>query len=57
MINLKRVVMTEVNLVRKAKKNCVFLALEKSFQLEYVDGEPLFVCNVCDKGLDSEAEV
>ena len=55
MINLKRLVMTEVNLVRKAKKKS--LAVEECFQLKYVDGEPLFVCNVCDKGLDSEAEV
>ena len=30
---------------------------EDYFQLEYVDGEPLFVCNVCDEGFDSEAEI
>ena len=30
---------------------------EDYFKLEYVDGEPLFVCNVCDEGLDSEAKI
>ena len=27
------------------------------FQLEFVDGEPLFVCNICNEGLDTEAEI
>ena len=32
-------------------------AVEDYFQLEFVDGEPLFACNVCDEGLASEAEI
>ena len=39
---------------RKVKR--VFNA-EDYFQLEYVDGEPLFVWNVCDEGFASEAEI
>ena len=41
---------------KKSKESEVFNA-EDYFQLEYVDGEPLFVCNVCDEGFDSEAEI
>ena len=31
--------------------------LEDYYQIEFVDGEPIFACNICDEGLDSEAEV
>ena len=31
--------------------------VEDYFQQEYVDGELTFVCNICDKGLDSEVEI
>ena len=31
--------------------------VEDYFQLEFVDGEPLFVCNVCNEGLESDAEI
>ena len=48
--------MTKVKLLRKAKTN-ELIAVEDYFQLEFVDGENLFVCNVCDEGLDSETEV
>ena len=27
------------------------------FQLEFVDGEPLFVCNICNEGLNTEEEI
>ena len=40
---------------KKSKESEVFNA-DDYFQLEYVNGEPLFVCNVCDEGFDSEAE-
>ena len=31
--------------------------LEDYYQIEFVDGEPIFVCNICDEGLDTEAEI
>ena len=41
---------------KKCKESEVFNE-EDYFQLEYIDGEPLFVCYVCDEGFDSEAEI
>ena len=43
--------------VTEKSKESELIAVEDYFQLEFVDGEPLFVCNVCDEGLDSETEV
>ena len=40
----------------KSKESEVFIA-ENYCQLECVDGEPLFVCYVCDEGFDSKAEI
>ena len=31
--------------------------VEDYFQIEFVDGEPVFVCNICNEGFDSEAEI
>ena len=31
--------------------------LEEYYQIEFVDSEPIFVCNICDWGLDTEAEI
>ena len=33
------------------------LDVEDYFQIEVVDGETLFVCNVCNEGLDTEQEI
>ena len=30
---------------------------EDYFQMEFADGESLFVCNVCDEGVKSEAKI
>ena len=40
----------------KCKESEVFNAKDY-FQLEYVDGELLIVCNVCDEGFVSEPEI
>ena len=31
--------------------------VEDYFQIEFVDGEPVFACNICDEGFDSEPEI
>ena len=31
--------------------------VEDFFQIEFVDGEPVFACNICEEGFDSETEV
>ena len=31
--------------------------LKDYYQIEFVDGEPIFACNICDEGLDTEARV
>ena len=31
--------------------------MEDYFQIEIVDGETVFVCNICNIGLDNEKEV
>ena len=30
---------------------------EDYFQIEFVDGEPVFACNICNEGFNSEAEI
>ena len=30
---------------------------DKDFQIEFVDGEPVFVCNICNEGINNEAEI
>ena len=31
--------------------------IEDYFQIEFVDGEPVFACNICNEGLDTEEEI
>ena len=31
--------------------------MEDYCQIEFVDNEPVFVCNICNKGCDSEAAI
>jgi hypothetical protein len=31
--------------------------VEDYFQTEFVDCEPVFACNICDEGFDSETEI
>ena len=31
--------------------------LEDYFQIEFVDGEPVFACNICNEGFNNEAEI
>ena len=38
-------------------KESELLDVEDYFQIEVVDGETLFVCNVCNEGLDTEQEI
>ena len=38
-------------------KESELLNVKDYFQIEVVDGETLFVCNVCNKGLDTEQEI
>ena len=37
------------------KKESEVVDVKDYFQLEFVDGEPLFVCHICNEGLDTEA--
>ena len=39
------------------KKESEVVDVKDYFQLEFVDGEPLFVCHICNEGLDTEAEI
>ena len=31
--------------------------VEDYFQIKFVYGEPVFACNICDEGFDSETEI
>ena len=31
--------------------------VEDYFQIEFVDGEPVFVCNICNEGFKNEADI
>ena len=31
---------------------CEVVDIKEYFQIELVDGEPVFVCNICNEGLD-----
>ena len=31
--------------------------VEDYFQIEFVDGEPVFGCNICNEGFNNEAEI
>ena len=44
-----------VNEEKNKKSECV--DIKDYFQIKVVDGETLFVCNVCNKGLDNEQEI
>ena len=33
------------------------MVVEDYFQIEIVDGETVFVCNICNEGLDNEQEI
>ena len=48
-----------LNMMRKNKqyKESKVVDVEDYFKQEFVDGELTFVCNICDKGLDSEVEI
>ena len=34
-----------------------FVDIEDYFQMEVVEGETVFVCNICNEGLDNEMEI
>ena len=38
-------------------KESEMVDLEDYYQIEFVNGEPIFVCNICNEGLDAEAEI
>ena len=38
-------------------KESVIVDLEDYYQIEFVNGEPIFVCNICNEGLDTETEI
>ena len=38
-------------------KESELVVVEDYFQIEIVDGETVFVCNICNEGLDNEQEI
>ena len=36
---------------------CEVVDIKDYFQIEFVDGEPVFACNICNEGLDTEEEI
>ena len=34
-----------------------FVDIEDYFQIEVIEGETVFVCNICNEGLDNEMEI
>ena len=38
-------------------KESEMVDVEDYFQIKLVDGEPVFVCNICNEGFYSEAEI
>ena len=38
-------------------KTCEVVDVEDYFQIEFLDDEPVFACNICDEDFDSETEI
>ena len=39
------------------KTDCGFEGIEDMFQIEIMDGEQVYACNICNEGFDQDAEV
>ena len=57
----KKVLKFEINRLfafnKRFSKKSDFLDAEENFQMEIVDGETVYVCNICNEGLDNENEI
>ena len=47
----------EVSVNDEKIKESDFVDIEDYFQMEVVAGETVFVCNICNEGLDNEIEI